>query len=176
MLLKKVIKHIERYYYIHVINKPEIFYRKLGVKIGKRCTFIGDNISFSSEPYLINIGNDVRVSFDVCFITHDGGTHVLRKQNPEVCIYGQIIVGNNVFIGARSIILPNTKIGNNSIVGAGSLVTKDIPDNEVWGGIPAHKICTVDEYKKKNEKNFSYILNKDYNTKKKVLLNEFLGQ
>ena len=144
MLLKKVIKHIERYYYIHVINKPEIFYRKLGVKIGKRCTFIGDNISFSSEPYLINIGNDVRVSFDVCFITHDGGTHVLRKQNPEVCIYGQIIVGNNVFIGAQSMILKGVVIGENSIVGAGSVVTKSIPANQIWAGNPARFIRNIE--------------------------------
>lgn len=144
-----------------------------GVSIGEDCSFIGKNISFSSEPYLIKIGNRVRVSFDVCFVTHDGGTYVLRNEDPETCIYGSITVNDNVFIGARSIIMPNVTIGKNVIIGAGSIVTKDIPDNQVWGGVPAKFICTIDEYKKKNQTKFSFIVNKPQEEKRKILLEQF---
>ena len=48
--------------------------------------------------------------------------------------YGKIVVGNNCFIGMRSTILPGVVIGDNSIVAAGSMVTKSIPCNQVWGG------------------------------------------
>lgn len=150
-----------------------LYYRRLGVKIGDGCTFIGRNIGFSSEPYLIEIGNNVRVSFDVTFVTHDGGTYVLRKDYPEICIYGPIKVGDNTFIGAKSIILPNICIGKNVIIGAGSIITKNIPDNEVWAGVPAKRICTIDEYYTKNVEKFSFILNKDYEEKKKILKNHF---
>lgn len=150
-----------------------LYYRQKGAHIGKNCTFIGDNIGLSSEPYLIKIKDNVRVSFDVNFITHDGGTYVLRQQEPNICIYGPIIVNENTFIGAQSIILPNIVIGKNVIVGAGSIVTKSIPDNEVWAGVPARRICTIDEYKGKNAEKFSYILHDDYETKKRKLLEIF---
>ncbi len=64
---------------------------------------------------------------------------------------GPIEIGNNVFIGARSIILYNVKIGNNCIIGAGSIVTKDIPDNSVAVGVPAKVIGTFDSTLKKLE-------------------------
>jgi maltose O-acetyltransferase len=50
---------------------------------------------------------------------------------------GLVKIGDNVFIGAGSIILPNVKIGNNVIIGAGSIVTKDVPDNSLVAGNPA---------------------------------------
>ena len=62
---------------------------------------------------------------------------------------GCIEVMNNVFIGAGTRILYNTRIGNNVIIGADSLVNKDIPDNSVYAGVPARFICTFDEYVKK---------------------------
>ena len=173
--MKKLIKYVYCKSLIRRDPSLSSYYRFIakGVSIGENCSFIGKNISFSSEPYLIKIGNSVRVSFDVCFVTHDGGTYVLRNENPETCIHGSIIVNDNVFIGARSIIMPNVIIGKNVIIGAGSIVTKDIPDNQVWGGTPAKFICTIDEYKKKNKSKFSYIVNEPYKEKKKILLEQF---
>lgn len=55
-------------------------------------------------------------------------------------------IGNEVFVGAGSIILPGVHIGNRVIIGAGSVVTKDIPDNSVAAGNPAKVICPIDEY------------------------------
>ena len=54
-----------------------------------------------------------------------------------------VVIKHDAFIGAGSIILPGVTIGANSIVGAGSVVTKNIPDNQIWGGNPAKYIKDV---------------------------------
>ena len=148
-------------------------YRNLGVKIGENFTNIGP-VDFSSEPYLIEIGDDVRISMNVHFVTHDGGMHVIRQyKNIPADSFGQIKVGNNVFIGMGSIIMPGVIIGNNVIIGAGSIVSKNIPDNSVACGVPAKVIETIDEYYKKNKKNID--LTKEYSPeeKKEYLIKKF---
>ncbi len=128
--------------------------RELGVRIGERCRILSNPYRmFGSEPYLIEIGDHVEITADCRFITHDGGVWVLRD-TPEFAKadkFGKITVGNNVFIGARSTIMPGVTIGDNCVVGAGSVVTKSIPSGEIWAGVPAKKICTLEEYKKKCE-------------------------
>lgn len=72
--------------------------------------------------------------------------------------YGAIHIGNNNFIGARKLINPGVTIGDNNVVAANSVVTKDIPSNEVWGGIPARFMMTIEDYKNKlidNKNNFN---------------------
>lgn len=82
------------------------------------------------------------------FITRDGATRVIKRKEKykDVVKFGKITIGNNCFIGARSTILPGVTIGNSCIVAAGSVVTKDIPNGEVWGGVPAKFIKTVHDY------------------------------
>lgn len=151
---------------------------KLGAKIGKNVAFISpihQNI-FSSEPYLISIGDNTTISFDVVFCTHDGATRVLRnlatnEKEKQTVIYGKIHVGNNCFIGCRSIIMPGVTIGDNCIIGAGSIVTKDIPSNSVCAGQPCKLICSIDEYKEKHSKDFLYCVDMTKNEKQKYLLN-----
>ncbi len=146
------------------------FLKKSGVKIGERC-MIYPGASFGSEPYLVTIGNHVIVTSSVSFVTHDGGVEVLMDlgyaEKPD--LFGRIIVGNNVFIGVRTTILPGVTIGNNVIIGAGSVVTKDIPNNSVAVGCPAKVIKNIDEY---YESNKSKILNTKYlpaNEKRKII-------
>ena len=151
--------------------------RSLGVKVGKNFRPIihphpWSYPDFGSEPFLIEIGNDVCISFGCTFLTHDASVHVCEKlsSNPDDKIfkYGRIKIGNNVFIGCKSIILPNVTIGNNSIVGAGSVVTKSIPDNEVWAGNPARFISKIEDFSKK-----SYAL---YNTIEQKNLRDFVNK
>ncbi|WP_057511024.1 acyltransferase [Staphylococcus simulans] len=147
--------------------------RKLGVKIGEDCRLLGITKSaFGTEPYLITIGNHVTVTAGVKFITHDGGVWVLRNEYPNIDVFGKINVGNNVFIGINSIILPNVNIGNNVVIAAGSIVTKSIPDNVVVGGNPAKKIKSYTEYKNKTLENAFFIKNKTAEEKREILLDK----
>ena len=119
---------------------------------------VGENVTlcttwFLSEPYLISIGNNVTVAGDVSFITHDASFwNMARKYDipyNEVDNVGKIELKDNCFIGARTILMPNCSVGKNSIVAAGSIVTKHIPDNEVWGGVIAKRIMSIDEFMEK---------------------------
>ncbi len=149
-----------------------------GMKIGKNCDFVSPGPNFGSEPYLIEIGNNTTVSFDVAFVTHDAGTRVLRnlatnEKEKQTVIYGKIVVGNNCFIGCRSTILPGVKIGDNVIIGAGSIVNRDIPSNSVAAGVPCRVICSLEEYKEKHRDDFLYMVNLPYEEKKKFLTKLF---
>lgn len=121
--------------------------KKHGLDVGEKCE-IYPNVSFGTEPYLIHIGNNVRIISDCKLITHDGTIWVLRNllNNPKLDCFGEIHIGNNVVIGIGSTILPGVKIGNNCVIGAHSIVTKNIPDNSVAVGSPARVIESLDEY------------------------------
>lgn len=110
-----------------------------------------------SEPWLISVGDNVVVAADVKFFTHDVIHRTLNKiyEEPVVPLLGTIVIGNNVVIGANSIILPNVKIGDNTIIGAGSIVTKSVHDNTCVAGNPAKPICSLNELYEKRvlEKN-----------------------
>lgn len=156
-------------------------YQKLGLKVGKNCSFISPGPNFGSEPYLIEIGDNTTVSFDVAFVTHDAATRVLRnlaknEKEKQTVIYGQIKIGNNCFIGCRSTILAGVSIGDNTIIGAGSVVNSDIPANSVAAGVPCKVICTLDEYKEKHKDDFLYMVNLPYEQKKKFLLDLYKNE
>ena len=97
----------------------------------------------------------VKIATDVLFMEHDIISVLFNEQNYREGAFkykdhvGTIEIGDNVFIGARSIILYNTKIGSNCIIGAGSIVTEDIPNNSVVAGTPAKVIGTYDNTRKK---------------------------
>ena len=136
-----------------VTNSQRVKYlRKCGAKIGSNC-HIGSISIFGSEPYLVEVGDNVYFSGMVNMYTHDGGTMQLFHMgitDKKYDHFGKIKIGDHCFIGAESIILKNVTIGNNCIVGAGAVVSKSIPDNCVVAGVPARIICTVEEYYLKN--------------------------
>ena len=149
--------------------------RAMGVNVGENVDLV-TMPHFSSEPYLITIGNDTTISFEVAFITHDAATRVilhLPDGNPKTVIYSRIEVGKNCFIGARSTILPNVRIGDNTIIGACSLVNRDIPSGVVAAGNPCKVICTLEEYRKKHDKEFFYMVSLPYKQKQEYLLRRF---
>lgn len=126
---------------------PIAYARSLGVSIGNNVHFYGMRPNmFSTEPWLITIGNNVYITNGCQFVTHDGGTLILRGEEPTLEITAPITIGDDVYIGINTTIMPGVKIGSRVIIGAGSIVTKDIPNNSVVAGIPAKKLKSVDEY------------------------------
>jgi acetyltransferase-like isoleucine patch superfamily enzyme len=104
--------------------------------------------NFGSEPFLISIAQKVTISFDVVFVTHDGGTCVFRDEQgfEETIKYGRITIRENCFIGARAVILPGVEIGPDSIVAAGAVVTRDVPPQSIVAGVPARVVARVPDY------------------------------
>lgn len=157
---------------LRYLNFP-LYVKKIGVKYENNCYFIGRNINFGSEPYLITLGNHVKISNDVQFITHDGGTFVFRedKMYSDVIKFGKIEIGDNCFIGAKSIIMPGVKIGKNCVIAAGSVLTKSVKDNCVVGGNPAKFICSIEEYKNNcKNNNIKYDIHNFRSNKKQELI------
>ena len=120
---------------------------------------VGDNFFFQpriipSDPELISFHNNVIVTSNVTFVTHDIFHLGLNNLNKGEFFYqnGCIEIMDNVFIGCNSTILPNIRIGPNVVIGAGSVVTHDVPANSVIAGNPAKVIGTFDDYvaKRKN--------------------------
>ena len=123
MLLKKIIEKI----YIRYLRKNDQvkWARKIGVSVGNDCRLI--DVSFSSEPYLVSIGNHVSAT-KVHFETHDGGLWVFRDKHPDWDIINKITIGDNVYLGFGCLILPGVVIENNVVVGANSVITKDLDE------------------------------------------------
>jgi len=113
---------------------------------------IGKNTYISPKAYI-----DHHKSFSVeigdnCYITRDCIIldHTQEKQGGPLKLwgeieYGKVKIGNNVFIGVKSVIMPGVTIGDNVIIGAMSLVTKDIPSDVVAYGQPAKVIKSIDD-------------------------------
>lgn len=119
--------------------------RKAGIHIGDSCR-IFTKIS-SRESSLITIGDRVTISSDVLFCTHDNA--IIKAIPGKTDVVGPITVGDDCFIGMRSILMYGITLGDHCVVGAGSVVTKSFPSRSVICGNPAIKICTIDEYARK---------------------------
>lgn len=133
------------------------YLRKQGAEIGEDVTFFSPphTVVDSSCPWMLRIGNHVRITHGVIILLHDYSWSVL-KQLPECAgkIHGAqspVTIGNNVFVGMNAIITRGVTIGDNVVIGAGSVVTKDCEPNSVYAGNPAKKIMTIEEYRRKRE-------------------------
>lgn len=155
-------------------RNPVKYAQLLGVKVGAGTRFMGAKEGmFSTEPYLIEIGKNCLITSNVQFITHDGSVYHLKSKNPKVDLIGRICVGDNVFIGYQTIILPNVSIGSNVVIGAGAVVAKSIPPNSVAVGVPAKVIYSLDEYLNKIEPLIIETGGLSYDKKKEILLKKF---
>ena len=142
MIIKRLIS-----FYWRVFKTPEEYARHIGVKIGKNCSII--TRGFSSEPYLVTIGDNVAITEGVMIHTHGGG-RVARRLCPEFDFFGKVVIKDWAYIGAGSQIMPGVVIGEGALVAAGSIVTKSVPDRMVVAGNPAKVICAVDDFVARN--------------------------
>lgn len=114
---------------------------KRGLTIGKNCK-LGSCTIDPSHCFHITIGDNVTFGPRVHILAHDASTKVFLGYTRVA----NVKIGNNVFIGAYSIILPGVTVGDNVIIGAGSIVTHDIPTNSVAVGSPARVVKPLEEY------------------------------
>jgi acetyltransferase-like isoleucine patch superfamily enzyme len=112
--------------------------RRMGVKIGESCRIV--TMEFSTEPYLIEIGDNVVIAGGVQFITHEGFARMIRYKYPGIQVFGRIRVGSGTMIGLNSMLLPGVEIGRNCLIGAGSVVRGTIPDNSLVAGNPGRVV------------------------------------
>lgn len=120
---------------------------------------------YPADPDLISIGDNVFITANVSFITHDTIRNMLNRKYKTKMFQralGCIQVGDNVMIGSGTRIMYNVKIGSNVIIGAGSIVTKDIPDNSVAAGVPCRVIGSFDDLVEKRKRITAHDSPEDY--------------
>ena len=114
----------------------------MGMKVGSNFQRLHGVILDPGHCWLIEIGDNVTLAPRVHILCHDASTKTFLNYTK----IGRVTVGNNVFIGADSVVLPGVTIGDNVIIGANSTVTHDIPSGCVAAGSPARILCTLEEY------------------------------
>ena len=117
--------------------------RRQGVRIGEDCLILSS--SFSTEPYLIQLGHRVGIASGVRFITHNALAFRLRQTYPDLQVFAPITVGDDTIIGLNAIVLPGTAIGKGCLINAGAVVRGLIPDDSAVGGNPAQIFGKVSE-------------------------------
>lgn len=117
-----------------------------GLILGKNFRRMHGVLIDPGHCWLITIGDDVVLAPRVHILAHDASTYGALGYSK----IGLVKIGNHVFIGADSVVLPGVTIGDNVIIGANSTITKNIPSNVVVAGNPARIICTITEYLEKN--------------------------
>ncbi|WP_036746282.1 acyltransferase [Paenibacillus sp. UNC451MF] len=123
-------------------------YIKVGLKLGDNCSIQPGGVFDYSHCWLINIGNNVTIAPQAYLLAHDAST----KQLNQYTKVGSITIEDDVFIGARALIMPGVTVGKRSIIAAGSIVTKSVPEGSIVAGNPAKVLFTVEEYIEKTNK------------------------
>lgn len=128
------------------------YLRNIGLDISGLPKYIDPTAQLDGLGYSItHIGDCVIISKNVLFLNHDysitcGLNSLGRNVTHDAYFLKSIYIGDNVFIGANSILLPGVHIGANSIIGAGSVVRGNIPDNSIVQGNPAQIIAKTTEW------------------------------
>ena len=108
---------------------------------------VGDHTGMSNIAIYVSqkvtIGNNVKIGGSVKIYDTDFHSTDYKERamtNDPGIKSAPVTIGNDVFIGAHSIILKGVSIGDRSVIGAGSVVTKNVPSDEIWAGVPARFI------------------------------------
>ena len=134
----------------------EYLYMSSGVEVGRggnknpdSIVTIGDHVGIFENTIInvnspVTIGNDVGIGTGVQIWTHGAWLDVTQGFPAD---FGPVSIGNNVWLPANSIMLPNTSIGDNTVIGIGSIITKNIPSGCLAAGSPC-KVIRTDCYPK----------------------------
>ena len=147
---------------------------EMGLKVGNNFHCLKGTILDPSHCWLIDIGNNVTLAPNVHILCHDASTKMYLGYTK----IGRVTIGNNVFIGANTVILPGITIGCNVIVGANSTVTHDIPDGMVYAGCPAKFITTTEKYidKERNQLNLLPSYDESWTLQKNISIEQRFKQ
>ncbi len=126
------------------------YLRSRGVQIGENVHLFNTNIDFC-HGFLVSIGDNVTLT-GVTVLAHDASTQIPLG----VSKVGRVKIGNNVFVGRGSIILPGVSIGDNCVIGAGSVVSNSIPSNSVAVGNPARVVSSYEEFVEKHRRQMGH--------------------
>lgn len=154
-MINRIINKLKKEYHVSILHEDVMEYqiqqmRNAGYVIGEGCKIYSQLGTI--ETYLIEIGDNVTIAGDVAFITHDNS--VIKVVEEATDTVGKVKIGNNCFIGERSIILPGVTIADNTIVAAGSVVVKSVDKQGlIIGGNPARIIGNWDDYSQKVQEN-----------------------
>lgn len=139
------------------VKKHAEYFKAQGVSIEKP-SYIDYTTWFDCVDYSkIHVGDGVVISRECILLVHDYSTNnailAIGEKTPNpYCTIRPISIGDNTFIGIRSVILPGTRIGANCIIGAGSVVRGTVEDYSIVAGNPAVKVGDVREFAEKKIK------------------------
>lgn len=126
------------------IDESVAVFTPLYINYGKN-TRIGKNVFINFDCVFLDLGgitieDNVLIAPKVSLLSEG---HPVSPENRQSLVPGPIHIKKNAWIGAGATILPGVTIGENAIVAAGAVVSKDVPDNVIAGGIPAKIIKTI---------------------------------
>lgn len=167
LILKKIFYRIRGEYITETLIER-------GMVVGKNFKRLNGVILDPDHCWLIEIGDNVTMAPRVHILCHDAST----KNFLGYTKIGKVTIGNDVFIGAGSVILPGVSIGNNVIIGANSTITHNVPDNTVVAGSPAKMLCSIEKYLEKERKRMrnAPCYGEEYTLRKNVSIDKRMKQ
>lgn len=127
--------------------------KRIGVSVGEDVViYVPTKTTIDEQyPWMITIGNHVKISQGVIILTHDYSWATLKLAHKGTILgaSGKVTIGNNVFIGMNAIITRGVSIGDNVVIGTGAVVTKDCLPNGIYAGNPARRIAELDDFYEK---------------------------
>ena len=173
--MNKYVRKVLKQYYCKILYKINsekykkvypTFLKKLGINISPNHFqgghgFIAPDVLFDGSDFsLISIGKNTTISTQVIVLTHDfsisKGLQLLHEPDSGKFLK-PVSIGENCFVGLRTILLPGTSIGDNVVIGAGAVVKGIIPDNVVVAGNPAKILCSTDDWARRHCELHDYV-------------------